>query len=124
MGMNNKIIAVILTQNGADYTDAGKNYVANHLKKNYNASQITLLGGKIYNKPNNLKNLLDKNPDNTYVVLSLPDDVIFIPAENNEDIIFMLNKAKAKETSWRIILDMCKRAEDFDSKVAGDYTTL
>ena len=62
MGMNNKIIAVILTQNGADYTDAGKNYVANHLKKNYNASQITLLGGKIYNKPNNLKNLLDKNP--------------------------------------------------------------
>ena len=120
---NKKITAVILTRSGSDYSDEGKQFVASHLQSSYNISQLILLGGEQYNKPSILKDLLEQDPENTYVVLSLPKDIIFIPTENNKNIILMLEKIE-DETSWRIIFEMCKRDEGFKNVVNDDYTDL
>ena len=106
---NSKTIAVILTRNGTDYSDEGKDYVANHLRDNHNAGQITLYGGKTYNKPGVLKDLIEKNLENSYVVLSLTEDIYFIPPENNENIVCQLANADTDETSWEIINAMCEQ---------------
>ena len=108
---NNKTIAVILTRNGTDYSDEGKDYVANHLRDNHNAGQITLYGGKTYNKPSALKDLIEKNLENTYVILSLTEDIYFIPPENNENIVYELERHEAEKTSWEIVYAMCEQGK-------------
>ena len=108
---NNKTIAVILTRNGTEYSDEEKDFAANHLRNAHNAGQVILLGGKIYNKPSALKDLIEKNLENTYVILSLTEDIYFIPPENNENIVYELERHEAEKTSWEIVYAMCEQGK-------------
>ena len=101
--------AYIITKEGRKYNKEGIDHVLNTIRTEFNdMSQIYINQGQIFNDKKVLSDLIAKNPEDNYIVVSTNPGMVFI--HNTDDIkkaINFLNEPEYKNlTVWEVLTDI------------------
>lgn len=102
---DNKTYCAIITKEGRAYNEEGLAFVRSSLVELFDADvdDLTVVQGALYNEPLLFKIFLEYHP-NTYIVLSLPDNVKFLAADGKQGVINSMETAKELgHTTWRAL---------------------
>ncbi len=93
----------VITKEGRDYTDEGKEYIRNSLINEHGvAGKITMSFGQVYNDPKTLADALKKHKDTAFVIISGTTGMFTCEPKSNESIIWNLEH-HPDQTSWETL---------------------
>lgn len=104
---NNMAQAYILTEEGRAYTQEGVNYVLDQIINVFNDhTDVELVQGRLYNKPDILAKLLSKDPKHSYVFVSHAGglEILYDSDDINRFVNLLDSTTDKDETSWSIIM--------------------
>lgn len=91
----------IITEEGRTYSDEGLEYITNEIRNGTftDSDELSFFMGQEYNKPDVLSGLIEKNIENTYVVISGTTGMFFFDPDKVGQLIEVLRKYPDM-TSW------------------------